>query len=421
MKRLLAGLLLAIALPAFGQIGPGGGGTACTANCTFTGLTTTAAVSAGGTVSVSAGAGVTNALTVSNNGSITTTITPAGALSTPTLAGTTSVTTPLLIGTTTQSFRSQAASTDGATVTNNLWTFNGAITGTSETLTGALTITGTTSPETITSGGANVFSVVNTGCGALVAGSPCVTVGAGSGNSSGWSLGIASTGISNIWPTVAGASTASNYTLLSNGSIARLNSTGTVGLAINGSEFLTINTTQMLPSFAALTIGSSSLPFGAVFSNGAASLGSIVANTNGVAAAITDVGYVTSGAVLTASAVSLGTGTVTSGASVNLPAGDWDLSATYCYLPTGTTTLNIITLGLNTTAAGIQPGADTGAFVQYVQAATSVPGANDICMTVGPLAVRPTVSNTSYSVISTATFGTSTLKAHGFIRARRMR
>ena len=195
-------------------------------------------------------------------------------------------------------------------------------------------------------------------------------------------------------------------------------SAGNVHLISQGTDLITLLPTGIVSTVAGTaTIGSSGQPVGAINSTGAVSVGSLVANTNGIGAAVGQVGYVTSGAVLTAAAVTLSTGTVTSGANVGVPAGDFDITVTGCFTPSGTTTLNLITLGINNSNA--QPAVDLGGFTQYNQAATSVPTANDICMQTTRRVL--TTSATNYYAIATAVFATSTLKFHSYISARQMR
>ena len=276
--------------------------------------------------------------------------------------------------------------------------------------------------ESVTSGGQSVFNVTQGGTG----NAPQISVGSGTGLSYGFQLGgFGTSGRACIWGTGVTA-TQGNCLLetVAGGGLYLSNAGSQVNIfpagPFSSAGGVTFDGTNMFPGVASsMAVGTTGSPFATGNFSGAVSVGSLVANTNGIAAGVGAVGQIVTGSVLAASAVSLGTGTVTTGAQVSLPAGDWDLSATYCYTPTASTTVNVITLGLNTVTAGVQPATDTGALVEYVNIATNIPGANDLCMVVGPLQVLPKTT-TSYAAISTATFGASTLKAHGFIRARRM-
>lgn len=88
---------------------------------------TTPLHAAPGVLTLESQGATTAGATLTNNNSFSVPIlTGTTSATSPLISGTTSVTTPLLVGTTTQSFRGQGASTDGATVTNNIWAFNSA-------------------------------------------------------------------------------------------------------------------------------------------------------------------------------------------------------------------------------------------------------------------------------------------------------
>ena len=181
--------------------------------------------------------------------------------------------------------------------------------------------------ESATSSGTQEFAY-GYGLSGTVAGSPYMQVGTGSGNSQGWIFGTASNGLSANWPTIA-TPTSNNYTILSNGGVTRLNSTGSVAFSINNSEYLTVTTTTLTPSFSALNMGTSGLPFGNAFLNGAVSAGSYVGNSNGISPTAGNIGQeqefsvASTGAVVTVSSATPVT-IVSSGATVT--AGDYDVS-----------------------------------------------------------------------------------------------
>ncbi|VWC75770.1 outer membrane autotransporter [Burkholderia contaminans] len=112
--------------------------------------------------------------------------------------------------------------------------------------------------------------------------------------------------------------------------------------------------------------------------------------------------------------VSLTSGTAANGASVSLTAGDWDVSGTCQFVPAGSTTISSVIVGVNTVSATL-PGAPNEVAIQ----ATLTTGAQQIVST-PPARITLAGTTTVYTVCQSG-FGTSTMTANGFIRARRPR
>ena len=151
------------------------------------------------------------------------------------------------------------------------------------------------------------------------------------------------------------------------------------------------------------------------------------ASTNGIIGTTTNdnantgsVGEYVSATLAAGSAVTLTTGTITNVTSISLTAGDWDISGTVGLVMTGTTSLNYFSLG-TTTSAGGGPNLDAGFQLGFPTGGGAIAVSG-----VGPVYPIPTAR---YSLSATTTiylnanvsFSTSTCKAYGVIRARRIR
>jgi hypothetical protein len=114
------------------------------------------------------------------------------------------------------------------------------------------------------------------------------------------------------------------------------------------------------------------------------------------------------------SGTALTTGTVANATSITLTAGDWDVQGSVQFTPAGTTTVNVLYAGINTTSA---TQAGLGANVQLV--ASFLTGQ---IQTVNTPVVRISVSATTVVYLPCyASFGTSTMACNGSLRARRVR
>lgn len=133
-------------------------------------------------------------------------------------------------------------------------------------------------------------------------------------------------------------------------------------------------------------------------------------------AAAGSVGELISATLVEGSAVSLTTATAANITSVNLTAGDWDVSGVVAFKFAGTTSYTILTGGTNSTSATI--GA-IGTYANNVVAA-NVPGAVT-AIKEAPITRYSLSATTTVYLIAYAAFTVSTLQAYGFIRARRVR
>ena len=100
--------------------------------------------------------------------------------------------------------------------------------------------------------------------------------------------------------------------------------------------------------------------------------------------------------------------------SLTLTAGDWDVSGSCQYVPAGTTTIQEVACGIATTSATL------GAIgtVTLMAASFATGGGTQIST---PMVRLSLAATTTVYLPCNATFGTSTMQASGFIRARRVR
>lgn len=115
------------------------------------------------------------------------------------------------------------------------------------------------------------------------------------------------------------------------------------------------------------------------------------------------------------SAVSLSTGTSSNVTSITLSAGDWDVSGSISFNSAGSTVRNYLIGGISTTSATLP----TGEF----RAATNTPNSAAFTDDAYALPVQRINVSTTTTVylVAQASFTTSTCKAYGMIRARRVR
>lgn len=139
-------------------------------------------------------------------------------------------------------------------------------------------------------------------------------------------------------------------------------------------------------------------------------------NTNDNAAA-TNVGEFIFSEVLIGSEVTLTNGVAANVTSISLTAGDWEVMGNVSYDPGGTTTWNSAAAWTSTTTAAFPTRPNKGALTEI-----AAPMTTGTIQTVTVGAQRMSLSGTTTVFLSTlAGFGTSTLKAYGFLRARRVR
>jgi hypothetical protein len=121
--------------------------------------------------------------------------------------------------------------------------------------------------------------------------------------------------------------------------------------------------------------------------------------------------------VLAGAAFNIGTGSPTDVATLNLTAGDWDVTGQVYFTPAATTSITQLASSLSTTTATMD-NTTLGAATRHACAAF-VPGSNIMTYPIGPLRVS-LAATTTYYLVASAIFTVSTLSVHGIIRARRV-
>jgi hypothetical protein len=156
--------------------------------------------------------------------------------------------------------------------------------------------------------------------------------------------------------------------------------------------------------------------------------GGVKITNNTTAAAAGAVGeYFTQSRVRSAAA-SLTTGTVANvtAATLDLTAGDWDISGAVGFLPGATTSITLLFAGVSLTSATLPAGDttavnnSTGEYYTASANAAFVPSNNDIVLIIPSYRVILT-GNTTFYLVSRGNFTTSTLTTYGMINARRVR
>ena len=192
--------------------------------------------------------------------------------------------------------------------------------------------------------------------------------------------------------------------------------TGLTSFTANGVVYA--SSTSALATGSALTFdGTNFVTTGSITPS---QTGGIIGTTTNNNANTGSVGEYVSSTVASGSAVTLVTATITTVTSISLTAGDWDISGTVGLVMTGTTSLNYFSLG-TTTSAGGSPNLDANFQLGFPTGGGAIAVSG-----VGPVYPIPTAR---YSLSATTTiylnanvsFSTSTCKAYGVIRARRIR
>lgn len=149
----------------------------------------------------------------------------------------------------------------------------------------------------------------------------------------------------------------------------------------------------------------------------------VIATTTGTttndSAAVGIIGEYVSSSVAFASAVTLTTLTDAAVTSISLTAGDWDVAGNVLFLPGAATSITSMAAATNTSVAlPTAPGA--GSSVSQTQAAFVAGAGSQFGFAVGTRRISLASTTTVYLVAS-AIFTVSTMKAYGFIGARRAR
>lgn len=136
-------------------------------------------------------------------------------------------------------------------------------------------------------------------------------------------------------------------------------------------------------------------------------------------AAAGKVGEYVTAALASASAVSLTTNVAANVTSISLTAGDWEVYAQIDFLPAATTTVTALLAGITDTTAVIPASAADSRGLVIHRCASFTP-VSPIAYPVNTCRISIN-STTSIFLNAQATFATSTMKAFGYISARRMR
>lgn len=144
----------------------------------------------------------------------------------------------------------------------------------------------------------------------------------------------------------------------------------------------------------------------------------IIGITDGSAAAAGNVGQLISSTVASGSAIALTTGTQANITSISLTAGVWDIYGSISYNPAATTSITLLSGGINTTSAVLPSPPNLSLNVRNTPAV--VTGANAQTIPLGVTRVNIT-STTTYYLITQQLFTVSTLAGFGVIEARRVR
>jgi len=140
--------------------------------------------------------------------------------------------------------------------------------------------------------------------------------------------------------------------------------------------------------------------------------------TNASLAASGDVGEIIFSNIPVASAVSLATGTPANITSISLTPGDWDITGSVGFSPASTTTITGYGGSMETTSAAFS---STAPQTTETVCASVTPGASAVILTSLGRWSKSISTTTTIYLTAVGVFGTSTLKAFGYISARRVR
>lgn len=135
-----------------------------------------------------------------------------------------------------------------------------------------------------------------------------------------------------------------------------------------------------------------------------------------------NVGELLSSTVVLGSAVSLTHATPADVTSLALTAGDWDVWSDIHFSGNSTTKVWYLVSGISATSATLPtaPGTFAANYVSADSFAIFNIGFTQFTANAGPLRIS-LASTTTYYAVTQAGFSTSTMSAHGILRARRVR
>jgi hypothetical protein len=140
--------------------------------------------------------------------------------------------------------------------------------------------------------------------------------------------------------------------------------------------------------------------------------------TDGSAAGAGVVGEVISSVVLNAAGISLSTGVVSNVTTITLTPGDWLIFGQVGFIFAAGTTATQLIAGLSQTSATSPGDAKIAEPFTVIDCAFTASSSQGFAISPGTVSVSV---NTPYYLIADATFAVSTMKASGFIYARRVR
>lgn len=346
------------------------------------GFSPTEAVSGPRWAGSSGGGGVVPPATCSTNGGVlyatggaftcNTALTTNGAGA---VSASASVTSPIVQSASNLSIRSNGASTDAATVANNLFTFNG--------------------PSSWVSGGTTVISL-NPNSGGAAAGTASITVGTGSGSNTGITCGTVFSGLGGCWSTAVGAPSATNFMFYGAAGSTVINAPSTsLQLDVANSLVATVSAT----GFSALGTNT----------NNSASAGQIGEFINSSVAS--------SGAVVTVSSNTPVT-VVSTGATVT--AGNYDVQGLTCYISAAATSFTVYKQGISTTTNtfGALGSYTSSQFAAMVPLATTT---SENCQLTPTTNIKLSGTSNVFLVAAPVFSVSGTITAYGFIRLLRVR
>jgi hypothetical protein len=163
---------------------------------------------------------------------------------------------------------------------------------------------------------------------------------------------------------------------------------------------------------------------------GGAAPARVLGDQTGRAAASGEVGELIRSTVAQGAAVALGTNVASNVTSIQLTAGEWDITGVIDWLFAGTTAYTALTAAVSIVSATVppQPGQTVNGVVldpdseESLNVPSNAPGAGSFGTGVGPVRVVVPNSESPATVflVALATFTVAALSAFGTIRARRV-
>ena len=166
-----------------------------------------------------------------------------------------------------------------------------------------------------------------------------------------------------------------------------------------------------------------------LLSNGAGALPSMQIKNSALAGTTTNddattgnMGEFISSSIATASSVALTTNTPVNITSISLTAGDWIVYGQIAFTATSTTHVSQRVGAISTTTGTLPTSiSDSTQSSTYFSRASEIIGTNDSCFEISPCRQSLSAASTTIYLVARGIFTVSSLKAYGFIAARRRR